>query len=265
MYCKKKIIIVLLILIIIFSYLCFFLKKRKERFTSINGINSFDKYMYINLRHRKDRKTQITNELAKMEIPQNKIIRIDAVYNKYNGHIGCCKSHIKAITLAKQMNLPHVAIFEDDFVFTKSKDEVDKKINHFLQKYHNFNVIQFSTVHNTLNDINDEHVKKVEKASTSSAYILNSNFYDKLLEDLNNSKDKMENEMIEFNKKNNKKTKKFNSGYALDQHWNDLQKKSKWYIFDPYIGEQGGDANNSSIMESLESFMNFKKIYSLNV
>ena len=261
MYCKKKIIIVLLILIIIFSYLCFF---RKEHFTIINGINSFDKYMYINLESRKDRKNQILGEFAKMRIPESKIMRIDAIYNRYNGHIGCCSSHIKAITMAKQMNLSHVVIFEDDFIFTKSKDEVDKKINHFLQKYPDFNVIQFTTVYKNLDSINDDSVKKVKSATTSSAYILNSNFYNELLENLNKAKGKMENEMNEFNK-NNKLKKKFDTSNALDQHWSGLQKKSKWYIFDPYIGTQGGEASSSTIMESLESFINFKKKYSLNV
>ena len=37
------------------------------------------------------------NEFKKMNFPENKIKRIDAVNEKYNGHIGCCKSHIKAM------------------------------------------------------------------------------------------------------------------------------------------------------------------------
>ena len=155
---KQKIILILLILIICFLYLCFL---KTEQFTSINGINSFDKYMYINLENRLDRKKQITGELEKMKIPQNKIMRVDAIYNKYNGHIGCCSSHIKAITLAKQMNLPHVVILEDDFIFTKTKEEVDQKINNFLRKYPDFNVIQLTTVYSKMKDINDENVKKV--------------------------------------------------------------------------------------------------------
>lgn len=259
----KKVIIILLLVIIILI-LCLLLRN-KEQFINLNGINSFDKYMYINLENRKDRKKQIKNELAKMNIPESKIIRIDAVYNKYNGHIGCCSSHIKAINKAKQMKLPYVVIFEDDFVFTKSKAVVDKKINHFLKMYPNFNVIQFTTVHKHLRDINDKNVKKVDSASTSSAYILNSNFYDKLLNDLNESKRKMEEEMVELWKKNKKNEKIYETDYALDQHWNDLQKKSEWYIFDPYIGTQGGEAGASSIMKVIESFINFKRFYSINV
>ena len=74
----------------------------------------------------------------------------------------------------------------------------------------------------------------------------------------------MEKEMVEFKKKNPNK-KKTATGYALDQHWGKLQKTSKWYIFEPYLGKQGGDAGSSSIMGSIESFMNRVKIHKLKV
>ena len=198
-------IIAILILVLL---IIFILKNKIEAFKSYNGINSFDKYFYINLKNRHDRKKQITDELKKMKIPENKINRVDAVYNKYNGHIGCCKSHIKTIELAKKMGLNNVVVFEDDFYFTLPKKDIDKKINAFLKKYPNFDLVQLTAGYKTLEDINDSNVKKVKSATTSSAYIINKNFYNKLLKDLNDSKNKMENEMIEFNKKNNNILKK---------------------------------------------------------
>ena len=170
-----KLIILGLIIAIILVICLISLKKYKETFTGIknlNGINSFDNYFYINLEHRTDRKKQITDELKKMEIPEDKIIRIDASRNKYNGHIGCCKSHIKTIELAKKMNLNNAIVFEDDFVFTLPKNEVDKKINHFFKTYPTYDIVQLTTVYNSLKDIDDNQVKKVNTASTSSAYIL---------------------------------------------------------------------------------------------
>jgi hypothetical protein len=231
-----------------------------------NGINSFDKIFYINLAHRKDRKKQITNELKKMEMPSDKIIRIDAVRNKYNGHIGCCKSHIKTIEKVKEMNLNNAVVLEDDFVFTLSKKEVDEKINHFFKKFPNFDMIQLTTAHKSLEDINDKHIKKVKNATTSSGYIINKRFYNALLLDLNDAKEKMEKEMIEYNKKNGGVLKKkHQTSHALDQHWNNLQKKSNWYIFDPYIGKQGGGAGGSSIMGGIEAFKNNINFYRVNV
>lgn len=251
-------------LIIITFIICIFLllKKNKENFYNHNiepkGFDSFDKYMYINLQDRNDRKEQITKELSRMNIPKNKIIRIDAVKNKYNGHIGCCKSHIKTLKLAKKLGLKSVVILEDDFVFTLDKNTIENKINYFLNKYTNFDIIQLTTVHNKLKDIQDSHIKKVNSATTSSGYIILNHFFDTLIKDLKEALQKMKKEMEEFDKKNGKKIKKTYTDYALDQHWNPLQKKSKWYIFDPYLGRQGGDAAKSSIMENIESFFNFK-------
>ena len=37
-----------------------------------NGLNSFDKYYYINLPNRKDRKEQILNEMKKIGLPKEK-------------------------------------------------------------------------------------------------------------------------------------------------------------------------------------------------
>jgi len=97
-------------------------------------------------------------------------------------------------------------------------------------------------------------------ATTSSCYIIKSKFYDKLLNNLTSAKIKMENEMIEFNKKNNGiLKKKYETRFALDQHWNKLQRVSNWYMFFPYLGKQGGDAGTSSIMGSLEYFIEYFK------
>lgn len=248
-----KLVIHLMIIIIILIVSLWLINKYEEPFT-INGINSFDKIMYINLSHREDRKKQILNELNKLETEQDKIIRIDAIYNKFNGHIGCAKSHIKAIELAKKMNLKNVVILEDDFILTINKKQFDNKINYFLTHFKdNWDVIQFTSVWKKLNDIdNIDHVKKVSSASTSSGYIIQSHFYDQLLSTLKESVTKMKEEMKIW-KEENKNKKKTNTQYALDQYWSKLQKKSNWYIFYPYLGKQGGTAGKSSIMGKLGS------------
>ena len=246
-------VIVLLIIIIYKKNL----KSNFEMDTEYN-LNYFDKIMYINLEHRKDRKIQIENEFKKMGVSDDKIIRIDAVREKLNGHIGCCKSHIKALEYAKELGLNNVVIFEDDFVFTKDKKHVDSMLTYFLKKFKEWDVIMLTSVHKSLEDIDDIYIKKVNSASTSSAYIIQKHFYDKLLYNLKSALSKMENEMVEF-KKNNPNKKKHETSHALDQHWNSLQKESKWYIFYPYLGEQGGSAGGSSIMGAIESFFNYMK------
>lgn len=220
-------------------------------------MKKIDKILYINLDHRKDRVRQINAEFNKMNFPENKIQRISAVREKYNGHIGCCKSHIKTMDKIINNNYKYTMVFEDDFVFAVDKKTLDEKINGFFNTYgDDWDIIQLASVYTNLKDTNTEYIKKVNKASTSSAYIINRHFAETLKNDLKNALVLMEKDMEEYVKKNNNVLKKkFETPYALDQHWFKLQQKSKWFIFKPYIGKQGGEAGGSSIMSrNIEGF-----------
>ena len=43
--------------------------------------------------------------------------RIGAVYEKYNGHLGCVKSHIGVMKIIKNSNFKNALVIEDDFKF----------------------------------------------------------------------------------------------------------------------------------------------------
>jgi GR25 family glycosyltransferase involved in LPS biosynthesis len=220
-------------------------------------MKKIDKILYINLDHRKDRIKQINREFTNMHFPKNKIQRISAVREKYNGHIGCCKSHIKTMNEIIENNYKYTMVFEDDFVFAVNQKTLDKKISEFFNEYKDdWDIIQLASVYTNLKDTNKDYIKKVNRASTSSAYIINRKFAETLRTDLKNSLRLMEKDMEEYIKKNNNiKKKKFETPFALDQHWYGLQKRSRWYLFKPYIGKQGGDASGSSIMnKSIEGF-----------
>ena len=169
-----------------------------------------------------------------MNIPKDKIIRIDAVYNKQNGHIGCAKSHIKALNKAKELNLPNVVILEDDFIFTKSIKEINKNFDNFLSFFKNkWDVIQLTASYNDLKKIKElKEFKKVNSAMTSSGYIIQKHFYDKLINNLQQAVLKMEKEMEDFNYQ--KDGKKLETSNALDQHWIPLQKKVTGIFFGFY-------------------------------
>ncbi len=258
-------------LVIFLGLIYYNLNNFYEKFEDGNVFNDyFDKIIYINLEHRKDRKEQILNELKKMGINENKIYRLNAVHEKYNGHIGCAKSHINLINYAKKNNYKNILVFEDDFVFTNNKKEVLERLNKFLrQNKGKWDVVQLTSHYKTFRENDEEnHVRLVNKASTSSSYMINEAFYDKLLQSLNSSVENMEREMVEFNKSNNNiKKKKTTTRYALDQHWYPLQKSSNWFLFDPYLGKQGGKAGNSSIMsKNLEGFVvNTARVFRLNL
>ena len=57
-----------------------------------------DVIFYINLEDRLDRKEHFLNEIRRLCLDEEKVIRIDAVKEK-NGALGCTKSHIKTLEL----------------------------------------------------------------------------------------------------------------------------------------------------------------------
>ena len=228
-------------------------------------IDKIDKILFINLSHRKDRLKQINNQFKQIGFPENKIQRINAVNEKYNGHIGCCKSHIKTMEIILENNYNYTMVFEDDFVFKINRKTFNKKLNNFFDHFKdNWDVIQLASVYISSKNTQQEGIDKVKSASTSSAYIINKPFVKKLLKNLKQSLSMMEKEMRAFNKNNIKQQKKTETPYALDQHWYSLQAKSKWYIFKPYIGRQGGDAGQSSIMNTkIEGFQSNNRHFTL--
>ena len=68
------------------------------------NIDDVTKYTYyINLKHRKDRKEETVNELKSFGI--NNPIRFNAIKDE-NGAIGCSKSHLEVLKIARKNNYP---------------------------------------------------------------------------------------------------------------------------------------------------------------
>ena len=71
-------------------------------------------HFYINLEERKQKNKKTIDELKRFGISNPN--RFHAIKHEI-GLVGCVKSHIKCIELAKQRNYPFVCIFEDDIIF----------------------------------------------------------------------------------------------------------------------------------------------------
>ena len=84
-----------------------------------------DTFYFINLDRRTDRLKQIIGEFEKMEIPNTKIMRIQAFEHKI-GIVGCVKSHISAINHFIESGKNSCMIMEDDFEFTETKEKVNE-------------------------------------------------------------------------------------------------------------------------------------------
>jgi GR25 family glycosyltransferase involved in LPS biosynthesis len=115
-----------------------------------NGLNNFDIVYYINLKHRKDRFEHINKELEKTNIDKNKINRIDGIYYKTFGILGCAKSHILALESFIKSGKKNCIIFEDDFEFTQEQDVINSLINDV------FNNLKFDVLMLSANTQNEE-------------------------------------------------------------------------------------------------------------
>ena len=212
------IICLIIIIIILISY------NNKNNFEN-NWYEKIDGIVYINLENREDRKKLILKELTKIETDMTHVNKVSGVLMPKNGHKGCIQSHILALNIAKMNNWAQILIVEDDMELVVSPDEFNNSINHILDymKSNNikWDVIMLSTCFSKKTRITDTIVQ-IKAATTSSAYIINKHYYDKLI-----------NLFIDSN--NNMVKHKMTDGnwepYALDQQWQKLQATDNWYGF----------------------------------
>jgi glycosyl transferase family 25 len=232
------IIIVLIVLIVLILY-HFLYNPLSEHFKD-NWYEKIDGIVYINLEKRDDRKKLILNELSKIETDMNRVNKVSGVYIPKNGHKGCVQSHITALNIAKMNRWKYTLIFEDDMELNVSPDEFNDSINNILDYMNknniNWDVIMLATGHNEKTSIfNTYDFVRIKKATTSSGYIVNQRYYDKLIK------------LFTYCNENMSKDK-WSGGkdwepYALDQQWEKLQEKDNWYGFKNDLIKQRNSAS----------------------
>ena len=187
-----------------------------------------DMTIYINLNRREDRRKLIENELNTL-----KYERYEAVDMPHMGIYGCMLSHLNVLKLARERGYKNILILEDDFTFLVSKEEFQQNLTDFFKTNINYDVCMISYNLHEKEDIENSVVSRVLFAQTASGYIVNSNYYDTLIE------------LYEQTAPLLLQTGK-HWLYANDIVWRDLQKKDKWYYFKTRIGKQrSGYSDNS--------------------
>lgn len=130
------------------------------------------KILYINLDERKDRKEHI-EKLFPCEANAERVIAV----KDEKGYIGCVKSHIKCLQLAKIRRYNQVIILEDDF---KYKDDRRFETMKIPEKYDMLLLSNLISMKDTKNY--DESFDRVFKAQWTSGYCIHQKFYQKLIE-----------------------------------------------------------------------------------
>jgi GR25 family glycosyltransferase involved in LPS biosynthesis len=144
------------------------------------------------------------------------------------GILGCAKSHILALEafLSTSDNIQTCIIFEDDFTFTKTQDEINDLINLFFNNIKEYDVLMLAS--NTLHEEETEYsfITKIINAQTLSGYSISKQFAPTLLKNYKESVQILE--YIGY--------KVYQ--YCFDIYMKQLQPKSLWYCLNPKIGKQ---------------------------
>jgi GR25 family glycosyltransferase involved in LPS biosynthesis len=179
---------------------------------------NIDCIFYINLDHRTDRKCEIEGELNSMGLPYE---RFAATRHETIGGVGCGRSHVGVLKLAKERGYKRIMVLEDDFMFTANPHDALSKLRDV-----NFDVCLLSyNLFQSSESAEYPFLRQVHEAQTTSGYIINSHYYDTLIA-------VFEDAVPKFEQTNHHWL------YAIDVAWKVLQRRDTWYCFSPRIGKQ---------------------------
>lgn len=180
--------------------------------------------LYINLDDRPDRRQEIESELRRIGFnPQ----RIRGFRIPGNGPRGCNLSHIKCLELAKSQNWSHVFICEDDALFRTDISFVQRRIDTFLQRHTDWDVITLGPNIREGKYI-DDCSARIYKSWCAAAYIVRQEYYDVLLHLFKNATE---------------------GNIIADATWSHLSTRDKWYTVLPLLVVQ---RPSKSDLEDLE-------------
>ena len=184
-------------------------KKRKYKTKLYGGLNldtlTIDNYVdrifIINLKDKKERWKNITDNLKKHNISNYERFEACIIHEskikpenyknfwaskkndiKYiKGALGCLESHYNIIKLSKKRNYKRVLILEDDAIFKNDYlNNFRNAIKQCVRNNINYDILQLSGNYWDLDKCYD-NLYKINSSYTTIAYIVNSNIYNNIL------------------------------------------------------------------------------------
>ena len=199
-------------------------KKHRDRFSEYTYIMSenIDKIFYINLDKRADRREEIEKELSDYGLDAE---RYAGIYTPHSGIVGCGYSHLNVLKLAKERGYKNVLILEDDIQFVVSKEEFEESLRTFFESNVDYDVCLISYIIQKSEESSYPFLRKIIDGQTASGYIVNSHYFDVLIE--------LYEWAIPLLDRTNE-----HWIYANDLVWKRLQPEGKWYYFIKKLGKQ---------------------------
>ena len=154
-------------------------------------------------------------------------------------------SHLKCVQIAKNNNWKSVLICEDDIEFLNPILLLDQ-LNLFLKKHAEWDVILIAGNNMLPYQYVDNSCIQVFNCQTTTGYIVNSHYYDKLIQNYKEGITKFMREPT-------------NKSYTIDKYWFELQKRNNWYLIIPLSVIQREDY--SDIEKKVTNFSNYMLNY----
>jgi glycosyl transferase family 25 len=222
--------------------------EQNKKITSLSDIKNV---FYINLEHRCDRKVHVESQLESIGLQGQ---RFNAI-KMPNGAIGCSMSHLKLLQNALQNGLDHILIVEDDIKFL-DPELFKTQINTFLSNRKDWDIILLAGNNMPPYEAIDDTCVKVSRCQTTTGYIVNGNYIEKLLHNVRSGL---------TNLLHNPGERKL---YAIDKYWFNLQKTDNWYLIIPLSVVQREDysdiekkvTNYQKLMTDLDKAELFRQI-----
>lgn len=231
----------------------------------MKSIEDIKHCLYINLKEREDRKEYVENQLKEIGIKNYTRFNAIKLFKKPGSSaIGCSMSHLKCLQMAKENNWPHVLIVEDDITFI-NPNQFTKSLNSFLSSSYGdtFDVCLIAgNNYPPFKQLTDFCVK-VSRCQTTTGYLVQSHYYDKLIDNISYGINML---MKDPEVRIGKNYTKYQLMYSIDKWWFNLQRTDNWYLIIPltvtqkegYSDIEERETNYTPAMLSLkENFRNY--------
>ena len=218
--------------------------------SNLNNIADITNVFYINLTERADRRAQVEQQLSKVGLPN--FNRFNAI-KLPNGALGCSMSHLKCLQLAKERNLDHILIVEDDIIFLNPGIFIGQ-LNKFLQNNKEWDVLLIAGNNVPPYRVVDETCVQVSWCQTTTGYLIRNQYYDTLIANIKEGIN-----MLIREPKNK-------IMYAIDKYWLSLQNRDTWLLLVPLtVSQREGYSNIENCVTNFTKIMvDLDKPYLLN-
>jgi glycosyl transferase family 25 len=190
----------------------------------MNNSSDIKNIFYINLDKRSDRKAHFENQMKMLRWQAHRFPAIE----HQNGAIGCSMSHLKLLEYAKEQNLDHILIMEDDITFLNPMLFI-QNLNKFFSSEIDFDVLLIAGNNMGVFNVINENSVQVTHCQTTTGYLVKSNYFDTLIDNFRVG--------IQLLCQNIN----LRDIYAIDQYWSKLQQKDKWLLLTPLTVTQKPD------------------------